>query len=584
MNSNYSAAATLYGTTSNINQNQSLSSLSFTPSVSSAKLVSTGSSINYLITSASAFTSSGFNAPIHGDSSFRGTLGGSTNLSWVTASISGATSVTGPQLDYYGFGYAGTYSAVTANNLTLTPSTPADSYSTNSGNDGYYMYSSTTLGLSAGFFSSLTSGNSQYTATVTNTVKTTGGSTSTDSKSYSFYYDDGEPGTPAINSFTLNSFTTTATQVSGVYVVRDTITASVTANIASGVGNYFYNNSQILAYTAGTGVNGNPSSESNLTNVTSSKSPNLTYPVILTNSGLSVTPSTSYNTSISLSATAYNVSGSSANSSSSSINAIVDKPSYTLITSTIPTSIPTLASSNSNNGNVGWKIYSGQYVNTISSDQNSKTNTNTITSSPTSYDHSVSIVDSGTYKYELQIANGLHQTITSATNAYLNYSTYYYGSSQNTVNYTSSTISNSGYRYATFAWKGNTSTTHNRLTITLNSLSGNSIARNGSNILQVNGLTVQLYYRIYDSTAGYSTYWVSGNDTTLLARISTSNMNNPDATTHGVPEAGFSTSTSTFTLIMPNGFTSNSYIYVVIGLPMNKQCSFSSISAYSSQA
>jgi hypothetical protein len=189
---------------------------------------------------------------------------------------------------------------------------------------------------------------------------------------------------------------------------------------------------------------------------------------------------------------------------------------------------------------------------------------------------------------ELMVANGY---IRSYDTTYLkSYTNFYYGStSQNTANY--STISNTGYRYATFAWRVSSalSGTNQTLNIVLNSVS--NTANNGSLLYADATNKLLLFFRVEDATTTstanlgsgngtVSTYWISANDNTGLAgAVSANNYfivpsgNNPYFVSPTISNG----STITVSVKMPFSLSTNltcvssgnTYIYVRLGLPMN---------------
>jgi len=239
------------------------------------------------------------------------------------------------------------------------------------------------------------------------------------------------------------------------------------------------------------------------------------------------------------------------------------------------------------------------------------------------YDNTQSLL-SNNYNKELLIANGLYVTPACTTNYYKNYSSY----SRNTLNYSTITSSPT-YRYATFGWYIRISdigdSKYSYINFTLNN-SPSLYLLNGINYVNSNcsaDSKLLFYYRFENKNDNFGNYtsasntlnfqtisnhpfppfttsWIDGNtiaDNDTIFQINENNYN-----IHTILFSGINTETDTiptipgnFKLIIPhelsNNYCINSYIppsstqkndlyvYCRVGLPMNYNFSFSSVTA-----
>jgi hypothetical protein len=287
-----------------------------------------------------------------------------------------------------------------------------------------------------------------------------------------------------------------------------------------------------------------------------------------------------FTTTIPLTITASNYNGNTPNTATS-ISAIIDGPSVSLVTNSIST-LSTISNTNSYNGA---RYFAGSSPDSITSNNNSVSVGSLFSSVTTAYVHSESII-SGTYGKELQIANGSFVTKASSY-GYKDYSSLKYSSSlTNSLNYSS--ISSSGYRFACFAWKLTKYSLMQTITFTMNTPSGfNRSGSSGFQPLLADTTEIPFYYKVEDSagSGGLNTYWIKGNNSTGT-RIDNNVLGSTTQSTtlyHGIPESGYSTDTSSFKVIFPNpsdgNYNTNTYLYCIIGLPMNVNCYFKYMSA-----
>lgn len=539
--------------------------------------------------SATSRTTSSFDAIIN-DFTTRGIKGYGNSMT-LSVSISGAKTVAGPTVTYDASFTASTPSASTTNGITISPQSMSDNYSGTTGSDGYYRKASTQLTLGT---SVLTPTSEQYIVTVqrTSTGQTSsGGSTTYSGNNYTFYYDNlsNNPGTPSISGFSLN--TTSSMYVCGIQVIYGTITFTTSYSVTN-LGNYFYKN-PLINYSSSVSnlISATETSIPDKTNNTTSNKLNATVNFTSRTITSSNTTSNSiFTTSIPITVQANNIIGSTSITYGTPIAAIIDGPSYTLAYSTFSTT--TIPNIGTTSVSTGTRIWSGTTPGTFNSTNilNGSTSYSALT---TLYDHSQPINGTGSYSNELQIANGKITTKGSTTTAYLNYSTLKYSSSgTNTLNYSTIDAPSGTYRYATFAWKipANTSRTYSSVTLTINgTLSTPTVNSSGiTAYTSIGGENLKLYYRVEDATSAgtltiassISTDWISANYVSGGTLVSSSNYTNTSFEPfNGIARTGGITGTTYKVLIPAATWSSSSYLYCRIGLPMAQTFSFTTVSA-----
>jgi len=485
---------------------------------------------------------------------------------------------------------------VTSGNIQLIPGTLIDlNLNTALDNDaysGYYALCPLSINIATSAY--LTSASpSPYTVTVSGTYPTTNAPSGTQNPltykytSQEFYYDGPLP-TPTctINGLTI---TTNPTQISGITLYNDTI--NVTPGITvSNIGTHFYNATKTVDYSGSFGTisttvtkNNGESKETALPSGYTSSTKSGTFTNLLT---FTKKPNI-YSTSLSLTATAYAISGSGV-SGSKTLDIIYDTNSV-LVSSINNVDYSTLVS--------GFRVWSGT---SLGSEAVGATTLATLTS-----DNNKSFSDNdSTYKNAIDITTC--NELLFANNAYTTYQTYMndYSSDRLYSNLKNSDFGllKSGiyYRYATFAWKVNTanlgSTGFSNIQFILSAYSstyqGVSITSNGS--LQINSILPFLYYRVEDSssitdfTNSASTPWINGNLFNNATKISSSNFTSTSTNYSGL-DSTTSVSISSinggsdiiFNTILPNPLKNSSgssvYIYCRIGIPISVSFSFQDI-------
>jgi len=416
-------------------------------------------------------------------------------------------------------------------------------------------------------------------------------------------YYDGPLSTPTcvINDLTINS-TTPPIQISGITLYNGDI--NVTPNITVGnIGTYFYNSTKTVDYSGKFGSIGgtvkksdNNTTETGLPNgyTSSTKSGtfnnSLTFTKILGN----------YSTSLSLTATAYNISGIGQASNIYSKNIIYDTNSVVPITS--PNSIGIGATA------VGcrlWSIYSNsqQPVNSIGNENASPNNYgrnltysfflgfNTYTYdffSSKMFDNTSSISTSNpSYQYELLYANGNYTTTTAYALDYTNYGGLY--------NYTSiQDTTFNGYKYATFMWTFSPqSSTINSVNFTFNNPNYTPTLSGTADSVTVHGSQMQLYYRLenpslppgatIDVSTALNTPWINGTNASGGTNFTSNNISGSSATTlvyRGLNSLTSSTFNCALVPLTSTNFSSGTLtLYCRIAIPVSSGFMFSSISA-----
>lgn len=362
-----------------------------------------------------------------------------------------------------------------------------------------------------------------------------------------------------------------------------------------------------------------------------------------TNINVVVDNSSNYSNTIIVKATAYNLLGNPSNIVTCVSDILYDEASLSFINSskkTLQFSFYIETDSNKKNTSIGCRIWSTTTVGNesmlpnnytinlmyVDSSNNIQPYSNFLLLSDVNrsyYDNTKSLL-SNNYNKELLIANGLYVTPACTTNYYKDYSIY----SRNTLNYSTIT-STPTYRYATFGWYIRISdigdSKYSYINFTLNN-SPNLYLSNGINFIDsrcTNDSKLLFYYRFENKNDNFGNYtnasntlnfqtisnypfppfttsWIDGNTIADNDTIFQINENNYNINT--ILFSGINTETNTiptipgnFKLIIPhqlsNNYCINSYIppsstqkndlyvYCRVGLPMNYNFSFSSVTA-----
>jgi hypothetical protein len=443
----------------------------------------------------------------------------------------------------------------------------------------------------------------QYTHT---TTLVQSGTTTT--SQYNFYYD-GLLGTATVLDMAFNfsvGTPPTATYVSGVNVISGQPTLS-TITGASNLGEWFYR-SPILSYTNTTGSVTTSFSETDVSHIISGVSGgqiSQSQRIGFSNGSFQVNSLANvYALSMSMTVTAANASNTSAPFSATDLQCVVDGPSVTLINTTLPASLQTLTNGVPEKGCRIWS-YSNYDATTFVPPYIFASNTGSNYSYTgflyTTTTHTSSIVDAALgYPLinELQVTNGAHRSKGSRTDCYIDYRTKKYSATLfNVVDYSS--VTTSGVRFATFAWKvAAQNTNYSVLRFTFTYVPGDSDAISiVNNLVVFTGTADKIYvfYRVEDQSSilptngtSASSVWLDANGT--VANSATALTYYVDNTGTKQQVWGGVTSGATLaspTIIFPSLFIpsfatpspKDIRIICKIGIPMNRNFAFTQVTA-----
>jgi hypothetical protein len=480
VNGNYGPIGTYTYTTENLTEPGStipstlfnVSGFSYDNSNSNIFLVSsqalvTDPVVNITLVTGNNFINNSFITPVQTSNNLGLTNSDQTStFLTITGEVSESTITSTSTQNIHGFDtsvgsgnpYTATYLS-TNSNITISTSV-YDNYSSGSAyNQGFYLMTDIQMNIGSG---ALTSTNNLYTASLSTSQVGTGATSK--SASYSFYCDDvnANPSFNSLGGFDINNNNNNYYSIllSGIYVMYENPTFTITDLSLNNMGDYFYNHT-LVTYTITGGATGTVS-ETDLTHTNYNSGTTLPTPLSFTNPSVSATISTSYSKSIILSQiVSNNIYGSTTTPLTNQIDIIVDLPSYTLVYSTLAQTIQTI---NSSTTKYGYRVWSPAPI-TITQQGNSYTvvpytyiqsstsiPNNTATGSTpatanegyisTPYNNIWDIHNNSLTNQELLVANG---HFTTSSTYYLNYSTYI----NNSLDYSSL----SGTKYATFAWK-----------------------------------------------------------------------------------------------------------------------------------
>lgn len=447
----------------------------------------------------------------------------------------------------------------TANNLAIALTTLVDSYASYSA-ASQGQFSDVTGTFTATGLSGLAASPSLRTLTLTQAIPAAGSTAAISYSATRTFYSDAVSSVPTIASPSLSmaSSGVTGAKVCGVYVVS-VPNYSVTYTPAN-LGTYFY--ASPLASITGTNLAAttvgippaawlNPGQTAFLA----------TLPATTTPAAGAASPT--YATTVTATLVLNNSYGSST-PATATVGVVIDPVSVTIANYAL--AAPT--------GTPGRRIQSP-----------STPATPAVPLIYTNYDNDQVIVGNAggtaSYNNELQLVKGAFQSATSS-DGYKNYGTAGGLSTYNngTLSYTGVTTTAGTYRYATFAWRVQASATV--LSIAMNTPSPAIDASSG--VAKMNGKALKLYYCFQDTAnttpvaglqGNYSTQWINGNSNTN--QVSNSTYNLTERT--GLVSAN---AAGTFSLAVPFGinYTNQTiYLYCMVGLPMDVQCSFKYLTA-----
>ena len=590
-------ASTLSTVTSNLTSDTAFSgTLSFASRYyTSAFRVRDALNVATLVNVATAWTASAFVSPIHTVAIRGKTFTGTLSISTV---ITSPVITPGAQIFYNGFP-ATTPSAVTLNNVTLTPATVYDRFSAlgcNAPYQGFFLSALNTITLGASIFVA----NSTIYSLQTTALQSTSAGITTGQGTFSWYYD-GSPGTAAITDAAFAYSPTTApsyTAISGVQTVYGTTTFSTIVG-ASNLGNFFYA-SPILSYTFLAGSASLTTTETTLARIISGCNGGALAQAsrigFSNGTATSASLASTWASSIRLAVFSANLGGNSV-TSNVFLSTIIDGPSYTLITTTLPATLPTATTSATT---VGCRIWSFSSFDGTNVYVPPFIYTNAGNNSYTSYlySHANSLIDNTVASIpaskELQVANGAHRTVGTSGVAYLNYAGTYYGNLlQNSITYTSITRDTT-LRFATFGWKTTSSeTNYTKVTFVVNylttgtdtiAITNNLAVFSAGNFPTVATDKVFLFYRVEDQASvlptnagSASSTWLDANGTTGNAATALNYYNDTTGNQtqiYGGVASGATSGSGTITfpnVFVPAFATSGKDIRIIarFGVPMN---------------
>ena len=590
-------ASTLSTVTSNLTSDTAFSgTLTFASRYySSAFRVRDALNVATLVNVATAWTTSAFVSPIHTVAIRGKTFTGTLSISTV---ITSPVITPGAQIFYNGFP-ATTPSAVTLNNVTLTPTTVYDRFAAlgcNAPYQGFFLSASNTVTLGASIFVA----NSTIYTLQTTALQSTSAGITTGQGTFSWYYD-GVPGTAAITDAAFAYSPTTApsyTAISGVQTVYGTTTFSTIVG-ASNLGNYFYA-SPILSYTFLAGSASLTTTETTLARIISGCNGGALAQAarigFSNGTATSASLASTWASSIRLAVFSANLGGNSV-TSNVFLSTIIDGPSYTLITTTLPAALPTATTSATTVGCRIWSFSSFDGTNVyvppfVYANAGNNSYTGYL------YSHANSLIDNTVAatpaSKELQVANGAHRTVGTSGVAYLNYAGTYYGNLlQNSITYTSITR-NTTLRFATFGWKTTSSeTNYTKITFVVNylttgtdtiAITNNLAVFSAGNFPTVATDKVFLFYRVEDQASvlptnagSASSTWLDANGTTGNAATALNYYNDTTGNQtqiYGGVASGATSGSGTITfpnVFVPAFATSGKDIRIIarFGVPMN---------------
>ena len=632
VNSAYGQLASTIGITSNLTSNTAFTSLTFSGASYYNNGTVTrvgGAATTNVLASASTITSDTFATSIH-TSSTRGSA--STFLMTLSTTLLTALATTsnGPRLPFGGYGQTSPVLPSTTNSILLGGTGTTDQYlASNVAYQGFYLKSANTVTLtSTVIFGVGPSGNSNNLTVTQTQYDGTNPAGIVTSRSFSYYYDSLTT-TPSVTYLTNVITASNMTPVSGISIAFSTLTVSI-SSIGSNMGNYFYTN-PLMTYTLALG---SFTTTSTIISVPTGTGTQITGPLTFAPTFLvspNITSNAIYVTSTILTAQARNPYTNSVNSTVT-ISIIADGPSYSLIAApspTIPTTIPTVGTTGTV---VGARCWSGgsaltTVLNTNPNPINAPTYLpgysfsglttigNTSNFASVLYNQAWYLTDTGGNNsgydatQELQVADGLFITPNSTSNSikigYKNYNGYYNNSIGSLINYGS--ISATGYRYATFVWRLQASTTYPAyLNFTFNNVRNITSNTGGTAYVQTSsGNPIYVLFRFEDSallypsidvgsgnyqfpTNYYTSIWANANGLDIFPLTGT---NYYYVYTNNYPTSAYVRGTFNSSLVSGNNVilqanvptvaptTSPFYLYCRVGLPMTDDVYFASISA-----
>lgn len=575
LNPNYSPALVGTQTTASLTQPPSLGALVFPSRFTATSYLASDTNattpLTNLTTTNTAWVSSSSQFNIN-TTATRGTLGGAGVLTTLTTrTVRNAVTNTGATRTFTGYPIT-TPATVTTNNITITPSIATEAYAP-APQQGFFLNGNVTF----------TIGSALFVASQHQTVFTATQTPPAVSQTLSYYYDN-VTGVPTVSSLTwdFGGASTTATQISGVYVFSGTPVFRSTSSLGN-MGVYFYRNN-LVTYNISIGGVTTQQIRTNVSGVggiTAGVMSTLTVADNITSSSLNSAFSVSASNASLTNIIAANVVNTTTNTSATPFTIVVDGLSYNLLFNVLAQTLPNTSLSNYV---IGFRCYSGAVAflgilpaylfGALRYSTQAYDNALLLTATP-----GAGVQDQ---RQELQCAGGILCNSTN-TNGWKNYTTYkYFISTFNTANYSAvSSIT----RYSTFAWQvANNASLYGTLSFTIHGLVGTITVVGG--VAYINGSALQFFYRVEDSNSpvpdGTQTFlssvWidaqsVNGNS----SAVSAANYSSPAGATITTYRGGLDTGAvySGGILVLPVLFparqftvsTTNVVIYARVGIP-----------------
>jgi hypothetical protein len=580
------------GTTTWLTPSAPITSITFTynqySNPSSIRFITSGSTTNTLGTNVlvnnSTLSVTNLTMPIHRVSN-RGNLQASSGrLMRFTTNLDGSNSLS---IDYQGFG-AVAPSGVSNPVISMASPSVIDNYSASSSfNQGFYLNARMNMTIQT---SQIVDGPTLHTVNFDQSFNLVGEASS--SGSFSFYYTTPVTSAPTV-TLSSSSFGISSTyfrKISGINVMYSNPIFTIDAS-ASNMGTYFYR-TPLLTYTLKRGTTFTTAGEYNESDLSKVNKPfyypsNVLLSTIVFNSSFTVISSYNlvsyYFTQLTLDAVANNISGTS-NKSTITQNVIGDGPSNTLVYTTLAQSIPTLGTTAA-----GYRVWSApSYQNNcpyLTKDNNGTTYYKSIQYN-NEWDITSSSSTPGNYNVttELLVSNGLFRT--PGSGGYINYSTYLH----NTLNYSGISSATGEIRFATFCWKltqkTGTPSYYQNLSFTINSISTPTNPLPG--FLKMNGSQIKIFYLFQDENSStfssdvFNSVWIDGNSNNNEAGSGNFYDNTkPYGNYGGFKTSSITSNNATINVYIPiiNTISSNTYLYLRLGIPMDVNISFGNVTA-----
>jgi hypothetical protein len=527
--------------------------------------VETGIQKTRVVNSNTPWTSYQLNPRIHNISG-RGSV--SSNIMNLSTFLSTISTVIGPAISFGGFGKSIPPSTI-RNNLNLSPVTINDMYS-QPGYTGFYLQSRDVLTINTPVFQP-----SKYDYIIS--VSQSG--SFIDTSNFMFQYDTPITTPPVINSLDLSfKVAPPYIPVTGVNVLYGQPVFTI-STVVSNMGSYYYS-SPLLNYINSITGNPSPSASTDLTNITPQPIlGKLESTLTIVNTLTSQSLNNLYLSSLTMSITANNIFIRSGTLTTAPIPCIVDGPSWNLVTNILAQTIQIIATNTT-----GCRYKSG-VANTNSTVPNFLLNTTTDI-----YDNRIDL----TTNEDLQISNGFFITPMTLQSkfGYIDYRNFFYDkTTKNLVNYTSITPS-TVYRYATFVWQVQPRVA-NYLNLSFKILNCQNMTIYNTLLTCTDSAKtpIRIFYRTVDMSSpiptglpNMSSAWINGNNYGGIPVASGSFQNPTDytivPTLSGLADiaqngSSFILNESIQPLTVPNG--SSIYLILRIGLPLNKDVSFQSV-------